>query len=170
MRNKRLLRSMEQSQFRQVPVNDLKKLSRAITILQNSNLKLKNILSRLHLYYEQKYKMKVFQLEVALDHKERKINKLHEDCRPEYLFILRSENNVFLYKDFADVNKKIRETSDSRVILCRISKAAAVERALVVALAHSRFENYVNVTTNHITFSRTADIDEFEKDVQMMFV
>lgn len=170
IRNKRLLRSIEQSQFRQVPVNDLKKLSRAISILQHSNFRLKKILNRMHLYYEKKYKMKMFQLEAALDYKDLKINKLQENCRAEYLFVLKSENHVLIYDDFAEVNRKIRESSDCKVILCRISKAVAIERALIVALAHSRFENYVRVTTNQITFLRIEDIVEFEKDVQMMFV
>ncbi|AAZ38195.1 ORF-29 [Agrotis segetum nucleopolyhedrovirus A] len=177
IRNKRLLKTLEidgrqlaLSTFRQVPVGDLKKVSRAITILQQSNARLGKVVKHMHVYYEQKYKTKVVELEAALERKCRKIARLREESAPpSYLFIVRKENCVYFYKNFADVNAILRNSDDCRVLLCRVSKATIVEQALCTAVASSKYTDCIVATSNTIQFIRSADADSFENDVQIMF-
>lgn len=124
----------------------------------------------MHGYYEQKYKIKLTQLETALQRKCEKIAQLKEDSLPAYLFIVRRENCILFFEEFAQLNKVLSTANnDLRVILCRISKATTVERALVMALARSKFGDRVQVSNSTIVFQQSHDADAIEKDIRIMF-
>ena len=172
IRNKSLLRSIEQenNKFRQVPVSDLKKVSRAISILQQSNATLAKLVNNLHLYYERKYKSKVVELQTALQKKGQAIARLHKDFVIEYLFVVRIENCVYLLDNFDAANRYLSENCKSRMVLCRISKStSSVERALVAALAVSKCPERVRVNGNEIIFQHASDVDNFENELRIMF-
>ncbi|ACI28735.1 agip33 [Agrotis ipsilon multiple nucleopolyhedrovirus] len=172
IRNKRLVRTIEQAEakFRQVPICDLKKMSRAISILQQSNAHMGRIVKQMHNYYEQKYKIKVTELETALQRKCQKICQLQEDNPPPaYLFIARKENCVHFFEEFARLNEALRASNQWRVVLCRISKSTAVERALVITVARSKSNDRVVLTKNTIQFQSSDEAEAFEKDIRLMF-
>ncbi|WBB27189.1 hypothetical protein [Mythimna sequax nucleopolyhedrovirus] len=169
IRNKRLLRTMEQLNFRQVPVEDLKKVSRAISILQQSNAKLSKVLKQMHVFYERKYKLKLVELEGALSHKKRQIEQLEEEIPTSFLFLVRQDNVVHLIEDFERVNE-ILCRGGGKVLLCRLTKNLAVERALCIALAKSNCADSVELREhNCLEFKHTSDVDTFDKDVRLMF-
>ncbi|ACI47394.1 unknown [Spodoptera litura nucleopolyhedrovirus II] len=118
IRNKSLLRSLEQenTKVRQVPVSDLKKVSRAISILQQSNAALAKLVNNLQMYYERKYKSKVLELQTALQLKTQTIAQIEQDFVVEYLFVVKIKNCVYLLNDFEAVNKYLSDNSDCRVI------------------------------------------------------
>jgi biopolymer transport protein ExbD len=175
MRNKRLLRTLElqqqqQSDYRQVPVDDLLKVSRAISILQQTNTKLNRIVKHMHVFYEKKYKCKLDELHGALERKRQKIIELREEKSASFLFIVRQDNCVHLYEQFEQVNKALSEAGSGRVALCRLTKTVAVERALCLAVAKSKCGDNVVIRDNTtLVFVRGADADEFEKSVRVMF-
>lgn len=168
IRNKRLLRTLEQANFRQVPVDDLRKVSRAITILQQSNAKLSKVVKQMHVFYERKYKSKLIELQGALNHKKQQIAELEEDNPPSFLFVVRQKNNVHLFEHFEQVNEVVGQ-GDGRVLLCRLTKSLAVERALCIAVAKSKCGENVVIRSNCLVFEHGADADSFEKDVRVMF-
>ncbi|AAM95022.1 hypothetical protein [Mamestra configurata nucleopolyhedrovirus B] len=170
IRNKRLLRTMEQLNFRQVPVEDLKKVSRAITILQQSNAKLSKVLKQMHVFYERKYKLKLVELEGALSHKKRQIEQLEEDIPTTFLFLVRQDNVVHLIEDFEKVNEILSQSGGGKVLLCRLTKSLAVERALCIALAKSNWGDSVKLRDNNcLEFKHAHDIDAYDKEVRVMF-
>ncbi|CDG72643.1 Unknown (Se28) [Spodoptera exigua multiple nucleopolyhedrovirus] len=140
IRNKSLLRSLEHDRaesastsngnssnhkvVRQVPVSDLKKVSRAISILQQSNATLAKLVNNLHMYYERKYKSKVLELQTALQLKTQTIAQIEKDFVVEYLFVVKIQNCVYLLDDFERVNKYLSENQDCRVVLCYQSRVA----------------------------------------------
>ncbi|AIZ48587.1 asb029 [Agrotis segetum nucleopolyhedrovirus B] len=174
IRNKRLVRTIEQieaqNKFRQVPICDLKKVSRAISILQQSNARMGRIVKCMHNYYEQKYKIKVSELETALQRKCQKIAQLQDDnTPPAYLFIVRNKNCVQFFEEFAQLNEALRDNNQWRVVLCRISKSTAVERALVITVARSKSNDTVVLTKNSIQFQSNDEAEAFEEDIRLMF-
>ncbi|AIE47755.1 hypothetical protein pesp024 [Peridroma alphabaculovirus] len=170
IRNKRLLRTLEQANFRQVPVNDLKKVARAIDILQQTNARLCKVIKTLRLYYERKYKLKLANLQCSVETKRRRIAELQEKLSPAYLFVVRKDNCIHLHEHFAQVNAALLSNASTRVLLCRISQTSHMERALCVAVAKSKFgDNVVTRDDDTVVFLRTADADEYERDVRVMF-
>nr|QKO28905.1 hypothetical protein [Spodoptera exigua multiple nucleopolyhedrovirus] len=185
IRNKSLLRSLEHDRaesastsngnssnhkvVRQVPVSDLKKVSRAISILQQSNATLAKLVNNLHMYYERKYKSKVLELQTALQLKTQTIAQIEKDFVVEYLFVVKIQNCVYLLDDFERVNKYLSENQDCRVVLCRISKSSSVERALVSALAISKCPERIRVNGDEIIFQNADDLDKFENELRIMY-
>lgn len=171
IRNKSLLRSLEQenTKVRQVPVSDLKKVSRAISILQQSNAALAKLVNNLQMYYERKYKSKVLELQTALQLKTQTIAQIEQDFVVEYLFVVKIRNCVYLLNDFEAVNKYLSDNSDCRVILCRISKSSNVERALISALAVSKCPERIRVNGDEIIFQTPDDLDKFENELRIMY-
>ncbi|QNV47785.1 hypothetical protein [Alphabaculovirus altersperidaniae] len=180
IRNKSLLRSLvEQEQhqqqessnsgFRQVPVTDLKKVSRAISILQQSNSTLAKLVNNLQVYYERKYKSKVLELQAALQIKTQKIAEIETDLMVEYLFVIKIRNRVYLLDKFERVNRYLSENQECRVILCRILKSSDVERALISALAVSKCPERICVNGDEIIFQNISDLDKFENELRIMY-
>ncbi|AUV65293.1 hypothetical protein [Alphabaculovirus myunipunctae] len=169
IRNKRLLRTLEQSNYRQVPIADLKKVSRAIYILQETNARLNKILKNMHAYYDKKYKCKIDELQRAIDRKDEDIAELLEENSPRFLFVVRNAKSVYLYEDFDRVNRACG-VAGSRVVLCRFSKRVTVEKALCVTVAKSKCgKNVTMLADDTLEFVNDCDADSFETDVRVMF-
>ncbi|ABM45738.1 unknown protein [Spodoptera frugiperda multiple nucleopolyhedrovirus] len=79
------------------------------------------------------------------------------------------DNCVYMFDDFSNVNAMLGEDKQCRVILCRISKSAAAERALVAALAVSKCQERVLINNNELIFQLSSDLDEFENEVRIIF-
>jgi hypothetical protein len=118
------------------------------------------------------YKSKIDELQNAVDRKKEEIAELREENSPNFLFVYREHNYVHLYDEFDQVNRALREGNgrvDCRMILCRISKAVAVEKALCVTVAKSKYGKKVLVNDNTLVFLSSLDVDNFETDVRVMF-
>ncbi|QEI03634.1 hypothetical protein [Rachiplusia nu nucleopolyhedrovirus] len=86
LRNKCLLRSLEMlesNNFRRVAVNDLKKISEAFKILQDTNVTLTRNMQKMSSYYAEKYKTKLNQLQALVVKKDKQLRVLHKQARGE---------------------------------------------------------------------------------------
>ena len=161
------MRTLEEANFRQVPVNDLKKVSRAIAILQQRNARLENALKHMHVFFEHKYKLKLIRLQGALDHKKQQIAELEEDNQSEFLFVVRQHNHIYLLEDFGKVNELL-SNGGGRVVLCRLTKTLAIERALCIALAKSKCSDQIVVDDYKIKFVTKVEANKFEDALRGM--
>nr|AOL57138.1 hypothetical protein [Chrysodeixis includens nucleopolyhedrovirus] len=179
LRNKCLVRSIQilEKTYRRVSVEDLKKISEAMAILQESNGKLTRTLQKMSSYYAERYKNKIENLQNSIDKKDRHIKDLYkqiDEKNQKGVFIVRLDNSVCFYSSIESLNKAIKQSKsvqNIKLLLYRSACDIKSERAVCIAIAKAKYKNYVSVENRKIIFVQSDDVDSFESDIkQMLYV
>lgn len=178
LRNKCLIRSLQilNNNYRRVAVTDLKKISEAMNILQESNLKLTRTIQKMSSYYAEKYRSKLQNLQSSIDRKEKRIRELAkriDERGRRCIFIIRHENSIRFYSSVETLNKFILQPTVSlrnfKILLCRNTRDVKSDRSVCIALARAKYENFVSIENNRrIVFMENEDADSFEQDIKQM--
>nr|UPO71154.1 orf135 [Trichoplusia ni single nucleopolyhedrovirus] len=176
LRNKCLIRSIQilEKNYRRVSVGDLKKISEAMAILQESNTKLTRTLQKMSSYYAERYKNKIQNLQNSIDKKDRHIKDLYkqiDEKNQRGVFIVRFGNSVCFFSSLESLNKTIKQSAtvqNLKIILYRGGCDIKSDRSVCMAIAKAKYKNYVSIENRKIVFVESADADSFELDIKQM--
>ncbi|ABF47466.1 Chch142-like protein [Clanis bilineata nucleopolyhedrovirus] len=170
LRNKSLIKSMQQQtepEFHTVSVENLKKITRAVLLLKQSNLRLNKMLKHMSMEYEEKYKAKIQRLRADIAKKNRKITRLRNKIQ-QFICIMRHQNE-FVFRTKPPTGNEIDE-SPGMVIIYKPSIDPKVDKSVCLSVAKAKYKNFMLVNNmNTIMFQRTHEADCFELDIRQMF-
>lgn len=167
---------IENNKYRRVAVTDLKKISEAFKILQDSNQALTKNMQRLTSYYAEKYKLKLHQMQTLVVKKNRELRNLHkrlEEKGRKTVFVVRQENTIRFFTSLNAFNKYMRQQAtlnaqNVKILLCRNVIDVKRDQSVCIALAKAKYENFVSIENKSIVFAESADADTFEQDIKQM--
>lgn len=162
--------------YRRVAVTDLKKISEAFKILQESNQALTRNMQKMASYYADKYKTKLNQMQTLIVKKDRQLRLLHkqlEEKGRKTVFVVRQENCIKFYSSLDSLNKYMKHQAsikalNIKILLCRSVTDIKRDRSVCIALARAKYKNFVSIENKCIIFNESADADSFEQDIKQM--
>lgn len=165
-----MIKSMQQQtepEFHTVSVENLKKITRAVLLLKQSNLRLNKMLKHMSMEYEEKYKAKIQRLRADIAKKNRKITRLRNKIQ-QFICIMRHQNE-FVFRTKPPTGNEIDE-SPGMVIIYKPSIDPKVDKSVCLSVAKAKYKNFMLVNNmNTIMFQRTHEADCFELDIRQMF-
>ncbi len=113
--------------YKRVAITDLKKISEAFKILQDSNQALTRNMQKMASYYAEKYKTKLNQMQTLLVKKDRQLRLLHkqlEEKGRKTVFVVRQENTIKFFTSLDGLNNYVKHQAsikamNVKILLCR---------------------------------------------------